>query len=76
MLTTAGLRRSATSANDARAGMAAAALARLDAAMRGSGAEFAGAGVSVPATISPTRNATVATRPIVTARNRRLIYTL
>src|SRR5688572_21924368 len=75
MLTTAGLRRSATSAKDASAGMGVDASAARGATRR-SGSEWAGAGVIVPATMSPIRNATVATRPMVTARNRRLMHPL
>jgi hypothetical protein len=36
-------------------------------------AEDAGVGVIVPATTRPTRKATVAERPTLTARNRRVI---
>ena len=73
MLTTAGFRRSATSANDATAALAALALAMRDRASRGSGAEVAGAGVMVPATIRPMRNDTMTARPNVTAKSRRVI---
>src|SRR5688572_17999953 len=76
MFTTAGFNRSATSANDASAGIAAGGVPTRALGGRASGAEWAGAGVSVPATISPIRNATVATRPMVTARNRRVIHPL
>jgi hypothetical protein len=44
-----------------------------DRASRGSGADVAGVGVMVPATIKPMRNDTMAARPTVTARSRRVI---
>ena len=78
MLTTAGLSRSAMSTNDtpacdadtvagARAGARGGAVAGIVVA------DMAGAGVIVPATTRPIRNATVAARETVTARNRRVI---
>src|SRR5688500_16635209 len=73
MLTTAGFKRSAMSANDVITAPAAGVLAARALASRGSGADVAGAGVIVPATIRPTRNETVAARPIVTAMNRRVM---
>src|SRR6185436_19090600 len=77
MFTTAGLRRSAISANDPTIGPVAAVgagrtVARVVALLLG--ADWAGAGVIDPATIRPTKNDTVATRHTVTARNRLGIY--
>src|SRR5262245_16752296 len=78
MLTTAGFRRSAMSANEtAPAGRASdrdpdpsgTATARLIEGV----AEDAAVGVIVPATTRPTRKATVAERQTLTARNRRVI---
>ena len=82
MLTTAGFRRSAMSANDTAEGDSegesegAVAAAALAGAGRSSGADIAGAGVMEPATTSPTRKATVAVSAIVTATNRRVIIQL
>jgi hypothetical protein len=86
MFTTAGLRRSAISANElSPAGIAAALMPRDGAAgppgaavssRRAGAAEAARAGVMVPATTTPMRNATVAARNTVTARNRRVIVPL
>ena len=73
MLTTAGFKRSAMSANDVMAAPAAGVLAARVLTSRVSGADVAGVGVIVPATIRPTRNATVAARPMVTAMNRRVM---
>src|SRR5688572_32957930 len=74
MLTTAGFNRSAMSANDVMTAPPAGVLDTLRVlASRGSGADIAGAGVMVPATIMPTRNDTVAARPMVTAMNRRVM---
>src|SRR6185295_11617832 len=76
MFTTAGLRRSAMSANEpAIVPVAAVGIGRTVArAFVLLGADWAGAGISDPATIKPTRNETVATRHTVTARNRLGIY--
>src|SRR4029453_15193666 len=73
MFTTAGFNCSATSANDATAGPDVVSFARRSAVTFGFVADCAGAGVMEPATMSPIRNATVATRQIVTTRNRRAI---
>ena len=55
MLTTAGFKRSAMSANDVMAAPAAGVLAARVLTSRVSGADVAGVGVIVPATIRPTR---------------------
>jgi hypothetical protein len=73
MLTTAGLSRSATSANDTPTDGTTRDGVTRSGRGRGVVADTAGAGVSVPATTSPTRNATVAERTTVAARNRRVI---
>ena len=80
MLTTAGLSRSAMSANetapagDANARGAGVARGATTARLIEEGvAEDAGVGVIVPATTRPTRKATVAERHTLTARNRRVI---
>ena len=74
MLTTEGLSRSATSANDTSAGDVAAAGTGPRTATDGAlGAEIAGCGVIEPATMSPMRKATVAVRQTVTTRNRRVM---
>src|SRR5262249_52755643 len=72
MFTTAGLRRSAISANDPTIGPVAAVGAGRTLAPRAAllGAGRAGAGGVRPPTRRPTRNDTVATRHTVTARNR------
>ncbi len=76
MFTTAGLICSATSAKFTSVGAVIA--ARVPPAVRAGGAvrEFAGAGVSDPATMRPTRNAAVATSTTVTSAKRRLISAL
>src|SRR5688572_31827061 len=73
MLTTAGFNRSAMSANDVTAALGAGVLTVRVLASRGSGADVAGVGVIVPATMRPMRNETVAARPMVTAMIRRVI---
>jgi hypothetical protein len=73
MFTTAGFKRSATSANEDTAG-ASVAVERVRADSSGVlGAEIAGCGVIEPATISPMRNAMVAVRQTVTTTKRRVI---
>jgi hypothetical protein len=76
MLTTVGFRRSAMSANDASDG----GRDLVGAAGTGRGrtvvADSALAGLMVPATTSPTRKATVAERPIVVIRKRRVMELL
>ncbi len=83
MLTTEGLRRSAMSANDTPSADTDVVAGPRAGTRRGTPvdmvvadmvvADMAGAGVIVPATTSPIRNATVAARETVTARNRRVL---
>ena len=70
MLTTAGLSRSAMSANDTPSGETDPADAPRADTGCGAVADTAGAGVIDPATTKPIRNATVAVSDTVTARNR------
>src|SRR5688572_25191429 len=73
IFTTAGLSCSAMSANELVIGpVVAVAVLRTLARVAG-GADCAGAGIVEPATIRPTRKDTVATRQMVTTRNRRAI---
>src|SRR5262245_41780047 len=74
MLTTAGFSVSAMSANEPTIGPPAAVSLDRTAAGLLVGADCAGAGIIDPATMSPTRNETVATRHTVTKRKRRGIY--
>src|SRR5215204_3999118 len=76
ILTTAGLSCAAISANElVIAPVVAAAVVRNVARVDG-GADCAGAGIVEPATMRPTRKDTVATRQMVTSRNRRGIATI
>ena len=76
MLTTAGLRRSTTSAKFTTAGGPSAERITAGAAAGDRVPESAGAGVSEPATIRPTRNEPEATSRTVTRAKRRLIVPL
>src|SRR4030095_3308280 len=75
ILTTAGLSCSAMSANELVNGpVVAVAVART--VVRDGGSDCAGVGIVEPATMRPTRKDTVATRQMVTNRNRRGIATI
>src|SRR5262245_37106539 len=76
IFTTAGFKRSATSANEETTGASVAAV-RIRTENAGAvGAEIAGCGVIEPATIRPIRNAMVAVRQTVTTTNRRVINSI